>query len=224
MREAGREACLVAFAGSALRGGGVGNGKGKEKDTSKGKAGLSKLGLALGLGLVGCVGIFGIGLAVLVARGEDPGGIEEAWMRLFGAPDLGPVDFPTVARTRLPIDALACPPGHCGSAAADLAVPVLPVPGERLRAIVAEVAAETPRTALVFSARWSEEDRYLARSAILLLPDTINVAIFGAGEGRSTLALYSRSQVALADFGSNRARLARWLARIGEKVRHESGR
>ncbi|WP_238296767.1 DUF1499 domain-containing protein [Methylobacterium soli] len=189
-------------------------GKGK----GKGKRGLA-LGLALGLGLAGCAG-----LTVLVVRGDEPGGIEEVWMHLFGAPDLGPVDFQTLARTRLPVDALACPPGHCGRAAADLAVPVLPVPGARLRAIVAEVAAESPRTALVFSARWSEEDRYLARSALLRRPDTINIAILGAGEGRSTLALYSRSQVALADFGSNRARLARWLARIGEKVRDEAGR
>ncbi|KAB1067664.1 DUF1499 domain-containing protein [Methylobacterium planeticum] len=177
----------------------------------------------LGLGSLG-LGSLGLGLAVLVARGSEPGGIEEAWMLLFGAPDLGPVDFPTLTRTRLPVDGLACPPGHCERARADLTVPVLPVPGDRLRAIVAEVAAETPRTDLVFRARWTEEDRYLTRSSILHRPATINVAIIGAGEGRSTLALYSRSQIALADFGSNRARLAAWLERIGERARREGAR
>ncbi len=161
-----------------------------------------------------------IGFGLLVARGEEPGGIEEAWM-LLGPPDLGPVDVATLDRS--PADALACPPDHC-RAGADFVVPVLPVPGERLRAIVAAVATGEPRTELVFQDRWAEEDRYVARSALLRLPDTVVVAIIGAGEGRATLALYGRPQVAAMDLGGNRARLARWLARIEALARAEAGR
>ena len=170
----------------------------------------------IGLMLAG-FGCAAAGLALLVARGAEPGGIEEAWL-LFGPPDLGAVDFPTLRRASLPVDALACPPDHCRAAASDLAPPVFPVPGERLRAIVEAVAAEMPRTEPVFHARWAEEDRYVARSAWLRRPTTVSVAVIGAGEGRSTLALYARSQGPLPDLGGNRARLARWLERIAARA------
>ncbi|WP_375456012.1 hypothetical protein [uncultured Methylobacterium sp.] len=170
--------------------------------------------------LVGGLVLLGGWFGVLVARGEEPGGIEEAWM-LLGPPDLGPVDVATLARTRG--DALACPPDHC-RVRADIVAPTLPVSGERLRAIVAAVAAGEPRTERVFEDRWAEEDRYVARSKVLRLPDTIAVAIVGAGQGRATLALYARPQFALTDLGGNRARLVRWLARIEALARDEAGR
>ncbi|TXN54585.1 DUF1499 domain-containing protein, partial [Methylobacterium sp. WL6] len=106
----------------------------------------------------------------------------------------------------------------------DRVPPVLPVPGERLRAIVAAVAAEEPRTELAFQARWAEEDRYVVRSEWLRLPDTVAVAILGAGEGQSTLALYARPQFGLLDAGGNRARLERWLDRIEGLARAEAAR
>lgn len=158
--------------------------------------------------------------AVLVARGPEPGGIEDVWL-LFGAPDRGPVDLAAVTRTFG--DALACPPDQC-RAASDVVPPVLPVSGERLRAIVATVAAEEPRTELAFQARWADEDRYVVRSKWLRLPDTIAVAVLGAGEGRSTLALHARPQFGFADAGGNRARLGRWLARIAVLARAEAAR
>ena len=158
--------------------------------------------------------------AVLVARGPEPGGIEDLWL-LFGPPDRGAVDLATL--TRGPGDALACPPGQC-RAASDRVPPVLPVPGDRLRAIVAAVAAEEPRTELAFQARWAEEDRYVVRSEWLRLPDTVAVAIVGAGEGRATLALSARPQFGLLAAGGNRARLDRWLDRIEERARAEAAR
>jgi uncharacterized protein (DUF1499 family) len=45
-------------------------------------------------------------------------------------------------------------------------------------------------------------------------PDTIDVEILPADEGRSTLAVYSRSLVGRKDFGVNHARLRRWLAAL----------
>lgn len=158
--------------------------------------------------------------AVLVARGSEPGGIEDVWL-LFGAPDRGAVDFPTLTRSFG--DALACPPGHC-RATSDAVPPVLPVSGERLRALVAAVASEEPGTALAFQARWADEDRYVTRSPWLRLPDTTAVAILGAGEGRSTLALYARPQFGFGDGGGNRARLERWLGRIAVLARAEAAR
>jgi uncharacterized protein (DUF1499 family) len=143
------------------------------------------------------------------------GGFERAYAAVFGPPDLGPVDFARIERRRTPNDALACPEGLCGAAAADVPAPVYSVPPERLRAIVAEVASEEPGTEAVVSDD-GLQDRYVVRTRLMRFPDTVNVWIVDRGEGRSTLALYSRSQIGVSDFGVNRARVESWLRRIGQ--------
>jgi uncharacterized protein (DUF1499 family) len=161
----------------------------------------------------------GAGFAYLLWRGEEPGGIDDAYVLVFGPADRGPVDFERISRTSAPHDALACPEGACGEARVDIVTPVYPVDGARLRAILREVARGQPGTQLVYSARWEEADRFIVRSRIMRFPDTVNARVFGAGEGRSTLALYSRSQIGYSDMGVNKERLRRWLAEIDERVR-----
>ncbi|MFH6785650.1 MULTISPECIES: hypothetical protein [Methylobacterium] len=168
-------------------------------------AGLVLLGLVLA-----ALAVF----ATAVARGEEPGGIDEVWIALFGAPDLGPVDFAALRRAPSRRDALACAPDVCPRAQADAVPPDYPVAGARLREIVRAVAERQPRTALVFTDAWGEQDRYVARTAWLRCPDTVTVEIVGRGEGRSSLALYIRSQVGCPVPATSRARLARWLAAI----------
>jgi uncharacterized protein (DUF1499 family) len=155
--------------------------------------------------------------AMVVGRGAEPGGIEEVWLALYGAPDLGPVDFARLRRSGA--DALACAPDVCPGAKPDLVPPTYPVAGARLREIVRAVATAEPDTEPAFTDRWGEQDRYVARSRLMRFPDTVTVEIVGRGEGASTLALSSRSQVAAGLFGDNRARLARWLDRIGAQAR-----
>ena len=161
----------------------------------------------------------GLGLGLALWRGEEPGGIDDLYIALFGRPDLGDVDFATLERRSSPNDALACPPGVCPKARADIEPPVFPVAGEQLRRIVLEVAQSEPNTQLVYSSRWGEQDRYVARTTLMRFPDTISVMIVGEGEGRSTLAIYSRSQIGYGDLGVNQARVGRWLRKIGERAR-----
>lgn len=166
--------------------------------------------------------VAGAGFGWLLWRGAEPGGIDDVYTALFGPADLGPVDFETLERRTSPNDALACPEGLC-RAQADILTPTYDVPGARLREIVAEVAAADPGAALVYSANYEEADRYLVRTPLMRWPDTVNVRIYGAGPGRSQLALYSRSQVGHSDMGANRERLERWLAEIARRVAAEPG-
>lgn len=161
----------------------------------------------------------GVGLLWLIWRGAEPGGIDDAWGLVFGPPDLGPVDFATLKRRASPNDALVCRREECPSAATDREAPVYPVSGERLRAIVREVALAQPGVEPVFSERWADQDRYVARTRIMRFPDTIDAAIYDLGNGRSTLALYSRSQIGYSDMGTNRRRLDTWLSAIDAAVR-----
>lgn|GEM_PF-388617 len=170
------------------------------------------------MGLVSLVGL-SAAFSYLLWRGEEPGGIDDAYALVFGPADQGPVDFTSLRRTSAPHDALACPEGACGDARIDIVTATYPIAGSALRGIVREVASLQPGTRIVYSARWEEEDRYVVRSRLLRFPDTVNVRIFGAGDEGSMLALYSRSQIGYSDMGVNERRLRSWLAAIEERVR-----
>lgn len=165
--------------------------------------------------------VAGAGFGFLLWRADEPGGIDDVYAATFGPPDLGPVDFEAIARRASPNDALACPDGVC-PAEVDFVTPTYPVPGARLREIVAQVAAETPHAELVYSGSWEETDRYVVRTPLMRFPDTVTIRIFGAGPGRSQLAIYSRSQVGYSDMGANRARLERWLSEIARRAAAEA--
>jgi uncharacterized protein (DUF1499 family) len=131
----------------------------------------------------------------------------------FGPPDLGAVAFESLERRTTPNDALVCPPHLC-EARSDLAPPLFAVDVNRLRAAMGEVIASEPRITRVDTDDAALTERYVQRSALLGFPDTIIVRYLGQAEGRSTLAMYSRSQLGRSDLGVNRVRLERWLAKL----------
>ncbi len=169
-----------------------------------------------GLRLVAALLVAGFGF--LFWRGAESHALDDAYALVFGTPDLGPVEFASLTRRSSPNDALACPADLCPKAKADLAPPTFDVPAERLRAIVAEVALAEPNTALVSTEDGGEQDRYVARTRLMRFPDTVDVRVIPQGEGRSTLALYSRSQIGYSDLGANRERIERWLAAIAARA------
>ena len=143
-------------------------------------------------------------------------GPERIWS-LVGPPDLGPVEFENLVRRTTPNDALACPPGIC-QAQSDVTPAVYETDAANLRYWFAQVIAAEPRVTAVATDDATMTDRYIQRSALMRYPDTIVVRFFDLPEGRSTIALYSRSQLGKSDLGVNRARIERWLAKLGEIV------
>lgn len=133
---------------------------------------------------------------------------------VFGPPDLGPVAFDRLERRSSPNDALACPPGLCGGAAVDIVSPVFAVDAHGLRAALAKALAGEPNLERVADDPAAGTERFVQRTALLGFPDTIAVRYLDLPGGRSTLALYSRSQLGRSDLGANKARLERWLARL----------
>jgi uncharacterized protein (DUF1499 family) len=172
------------------------------------------------MGALALVGALGLG--VMIWRGSEPGGIDDLWHAVVGAPDLGPVTFETLVRRTRPNDALACPADLCRAARPDIVPPIYPVSAERLREIVAGVAREDPETQIVYSARWEDVDRYVARTRLMRFPDTISVRIVPVAADASTVAIYSRSQIGYSDWGVNRARIERWLDRIAARAGREA--
>ncbi|MGJ3264127.1 MAG: DUF1499 domain-containing protein [Salinarimonas sp.] len=165
--------------------------------------------------------VAGAGFAFLLWRGQEPGGIDDVYTAMLGPADLGPVAFERLARRESPNDALACPQDLC-AAEPDFVTPIYDVPGARLREIVVAVAADEPGTEQVYAGLRDEVDRFVVRTPLMRFPDTVSARIYGAGPGRSRLALYSRSQIGYSDMGVNRERLTRWLDAIAERVAAEA--
>ena len=152
--------------------------------------------------------------AVAALAAFAPAGLERLWT-LSGPADLGPATFETLERRATPNDALACPPDVC-RAASDVTPSLFAVSAEELRRTLARVIASETDVIQVDAAPLAE--RYVQRTRWLRFPDTIAVRYFPRGEGRSTIALYSRSQLGEGDLGVNRARITRWL----DKLVHEA--
>ena len=143
-------------------------------------------------------------------------GPERIWA-LFGPADLGPVIFETLKRRTSPNDALACPQNIC-AARSDVVSPVFAVSAPELERAFAKVIASEPSVEQVASDDGGLTQRYVQRTKILRFPDTISVRFIDLGDGRSTIALYSRSQLGEGDFGVNRARIERWLEKLSKEA------
>ncbi len=143
-------------------------------------------------------------------------GPERLW-RVFGPPDLGPVNFETLERRPTPTDALSCPTGLCPSDS-DILAPVYPVEVPMLRKALAKALMTESRLTLVDIDDATPADRYVQRSERMRFPDTIIVRYISLPEGRSTVAIYSRSQLGRSDLGVNQARIERWLAKLSREV------
>lgn len=157
-------------------------------------------------------------VSIALVRGDESFGIAQVWERLVGPPDLGAVDFASIERSRTGNDALICPPGFCGAARTDGVPPVFNAPVARLRDAVRVIEVNDPDVFALARDEAKVQDRYLARTRLMRFPDTISVRFIDLGEGRSTLALYSRSQIGSRDFGVNRARLMTWIQLLRQKL------
>lgn len=155
-------------------------------------------------------------LAIAAAAAFFVVGPAQLWA-LFGPADLGPVAFETLQRRASPNDALACPATLC-AAKSDLAPPRYAVDARSLRAAMAAMIASEPNLVRVDVDETAGTERYIQRSARLGFPDTIVVRYLDEPGARSTLAIYSRSQIGRSDLGANKARIERWLAKLAQST------
>ncbi len=146
-------------------------------------------------------------------------GPERIWT-VFGPADLGPVRFEELERSKTPNDALVCPSGFC-PAESDIMPPVFPVDAAVLRKAMRRALLSERRLTLVAVEDVPPSDRYVQRSEMMRFPDTVAVRYLDLEGGRSTVAIYSRSQIGRSDLGVNLKRIERWLEKLAQEVRKE---
>lgn len=81
------------------------------------------------------------------------------------------------------------------------------------------MALSQPRVIIAREDEGSRQFDFVQRSALFKFPDTITVQFFDRGEGKSGLAVYSRSSVGIGDMGVNKKRIESWLRTLDSALR-----
>ncbi|ABQ29782.1 MULTISPECIES: DUF1499 domain-containing protein [Acidiphilium] len=125
----------------------------------------------------------------------------------------GFVDFTHLTLPSSPNKALAAPAGFIPKPAFD--TPRYALPPAALYALVARVAGAEPRTYTLDAFPDRLQQAWVARTPAANFPDVVIAQIRPDPAGGSDLILYSHSIYGYSDFGTNAARLQRWLSAIG---------
>ncbi|MFD0916369.1 DUF1499 domain-containing protein [Pseudahrensia aquimaris] len=159
-------------------------------------------------------------LALIAALGVMIMGWDSIWEKMAGPADQGPVNFATLTKTPKPNQALICPEGFCAAAEAkgqvDRQSPIYALSADQLKQeLLRSLETENDLTRVDDE---SEENRmrFVQRTARLRFPDSIRVEIVPLSNGRSSIALYSQSQIGTSDLGVNAKRMNRWLKRLAQ--------
>ena len=134
------------------------------------------------------------------------------WDGLLSPGDYRPVRFESLVLTSDPNQYLVCPPDLCAKTKAHMESPQFDRTADDLRAVFEIVVLKSdPVTKMAES-----EDTLdmVARTAIVRWPDWVTVRFIPLGEGRSTLAVYSRSVYGRSDLGANQSRITNWLVQL----------
>ena len=123
-----------------------------------------------------------------------------------------PVAFPAMAKSSIPNAWLSCPAGVCVSANAGSAV--YDLSPTDLRAAWDAMIARQPRVERVRVDADGLGGTWVQSSARFGFRDRINVRFLASPGGGATLAVHSRSEIGLYDFGVNRRRLETWLGEL----------
>ncbi len=129
-----------------------------------------------------------------------------------------PLDFRQLTPRRSPNQYLVLPPGMGGAASVHAESPVFDSSAEMLRGRWKAMVRRQPRISQFREDAAAGQIECVARSRVMRFPDTITAEFIPQGEGRSTIAIYSRARYGYRDFGVNRARITRWLALLADEA------
>lgn len=124
------------------------------------------------------------------------------------------IDLKEMRPSSKPNQYLVAPDGYCRHASTNRKSPEFDCPpGELMRRFMS-VATAAPRVAVLEEDQAGHRVDLIQRSALLRFPDTITAEFIPLDDGRSTLAVYSRSRYGYSDFGVNKKRIEDWLATL----------
>lgn len=129
------------------------------------------------------------------------------------------LDFKALKKSRKPNNFLMAPNGLCPFPPREES-PVFKISVDRLAGLLEEIALSLPNTEKLsmIETEGDKQIEFVQYSRGIGFPDTITVRFIDAGEGQSTLAIYSRAHYGYRDFGVNKKRVMAWMKKLTEKI------
>ena len=134
------------------------------------------------------------------------------------------LDFSSLKKTRKPNTYLMSPPDYCQYPPKTIS-PIYEISMLNLAGLFERVALAEPRTEKLGSREIGKDLQvdYVQYSKLIGYPDTVTVRFIDLGEGRSTLAVFSRAHYGYRDFGVNEARVKDWMRKLDLAVKKGAG-
>lgn len=134
------------------------------------------------------------------------------------------LDFSSLKKPRKPNTYLMSPPDYCQYPPKTIS-PIYEISMLDLAGLFETVALAEPRTEKLGSQEIGKDVQvdYVQYSKLIGYPDTITVRFIDLGEGRSTLAVFSRAHYGYRDFGVNEARVKDWMRKLDLAVKNGAG-
>lgn len=127
------------------------------------------------------------------------------------------IDFGALRPRGTPNEFLMLPEGY-GPLRPQAHSPRFAASAESLRDAWLEILKVEPRTEVTDRSPDGLQIEAVQRTAVFRFPDLISARFVPLPDGGSTLAVYSRARFGRWDFGVNRRRIERWLARLRQQV------
>ncbi len=141
-------------------------------------------------------------------------GWQNIWKLRFGSADMGDVKFETFTPSKKPNHALFCPDNYCRNAIPNKIVQAYDLNIDALRnQLLALIEAEKD-IHIMAADEQAFKYRFVQYTPLMRFPDTIRVKFIDLGNDKSSMAIFSESQIGHSDLGVNYKRIDRWVQQI----------
>ncbi|MEM7638437.1 MAG: DUF1499 domain-containing protein [Pseudomonadota bacterium] len=124
------------------------------------------------------------------------------------------INFKSLKRPPKPNTCLAAPDHHCLAAEPDFAPPDFAMTGRGLFSKLSEIIAADRSFGKVSADAETLRLKFVATTGLMRFKDDVDVEIIPLDEGRSTLAIYSRSRLGYSDLGANQKRVTKLIGKL----------
>ena len=124
------------------------------------------------------------------------------------------INFKSVKRPPKPNTCLAAPDNYTLASDADFAPPVFEQSAEDLFKKISDIISAERSWGRLEKDAAQRKLKFVATTGLMRFKDDVDIEIIPLEDGRSTLAVYSRSRVGYSDLGANRKRVNNLIGRV----------